>query len=246
MTVEPSKSQQLLCTRSLDPATPGILFGGVDIAQASTLKLSGILFDSKLSLRQHISSMTVRASQRLGLLRRAARILDTNGRLSVYQGFIRPMLEYAPLVWMSAAPIHLARLDRIQRKAMAIIGPDVLLQSLAARRTLSGLCYMYKLQCIESPQQLTNIVPPAAPTVVRPRTRHTHAVTHPHQPLNTLPPAAPEYIRRSFTFAHISLWNQLPPFLFQPSMSLQRLHRFKAAAWKHLLHTDWLWAIDHL
>ena len=134
-------------------------------------------------------------SQHLGLLRRAARILDTNGRLSVYRGFIRPMLEYAPLVWMSAAPAHLARLDRIQQKAMAIIGPDVLLQSLAARRTLSGLCYMYKLQWIGSPQQLTNIVPLAAPTVVRPRTRHTHAAAHPHQLLNNLPPAAPEYIR---------------------------------------------------
>ena len=84
--------------------------------------------------------MAVRASQRLGPLRRAARILDTNGRLSVYGGFIRPMLKYAPLVWMSAAPTHLARLDRIQRKAMAIIGPDVLLQSLVARRTLSLGC----------------------------------------------------------------------------------------------------------
>ena len=101
VTFEPSKSQQLLCTRSLDPATPGISFGGVDIAQASTLNLLGILFDSKLSFRQHISSTTVRASQRLGLLRRAARILDTNGRLSVYRGFIRPTVR-------SGAEEHLA------------------------------------------------------------------------------------------------------------------------------------------
>ena len=115
----------------------------------------------------------------------------------------------------------------------------------ATRRTLSGLCYMYKLQCIESPQQLTNIVPGTSCThchggsSTKPA---THTCGDPSSPAPQYPTTSCTRVHQAVlpVCPHLSLWNQLPPSLFQPSMSLQRLHRFKAAAWKHLLHTDWL------
>ena len=59
-----------------------------------------------------------------------------SGRLSVYRRYVRPVLEYAPNVWIGVAPTHLHQLDRVQRKALRIIGPDAVIQSLAARSSV--------------------------------------------------------------------------------------------------------------
>ena len=157
---EPSKSQQLLMTtKATHPAVPDIKFGRIAVPEANTIKLLGVTFDAKLSFRDHLHSIATRGCQRLGVLRRACRVLDYHGRLCAYKGFVRPILKYAPLVWMGAASSHLARLDRVQKRAMAIIGPGALLQSLCHRRIVSGLVYLYKLQCIPGPPQLIAIIP---------------------------------------------------------------------------------------
>ena len=88
--------------------------------------------------------------------------LDHHGRLVVYKGFVRPVLEYCPLVWMGAASSHLAKLDKVQQRAMRMIGPGTLLPSLEIRRTVAALSYLYKLQYITGPSQLTDLVPPFA------------------------------------------------------------------------------------
>ena len=41
------------------------------------------------------------------------------------------MLEYCPLVWAGAAPYHLSRLDKIQKRALSLIGPGLSVDSLA-------------------------------------------------------------------------------------------------------------------
>ena len=82
--------------------------------------------------------------------------------MATYKGFIRPLQEFAPLVWIGAAQCHLQALDRIQRKALKFIGDQTLLPTLATRRLVSALTYLYKLQCISGPAQLTSMVPPPA------------------------------------------------------------------------------------
>ena len=109
---EPSKSQQLLMTaKATHPAVPDIKFGGIAVREADTIKLLGVTFEAELSFRDHLHSIATRGCQRLGVLRRACRMLDYHGRLCAYKGFVRPILEYAPLVWMGAASSHLARLN---------------------------------------------------------------------------------------------------------------------------------------
>ena len=44
--------------------------------------------------------------------------------------------------WRS--PHHLSQLDKIQRRAIALIGPGVFVDSLALRRTISGICFIYR------------------------------------------------------------------------------------------------------
>ena len=43
-----------------------------------------------------------------------------------YMGFVRPLMEYCPLVWSGAALSHLARFDREQNRALSLIGPGAM------------------------------------------------------------------------------------------------------------------------
>ena len=211
------------------------------------MKLLGVTFDSKLSFRQHLHAVSTRACQRLGFLRKASHVLDHRGRLCAYKGFVRPVLEYAPLVWMGAAPTHLARLDRVQRRAMAIIGPQTLLQSLSHRRTVAGLTFMYKLHYVAGPPQLTSLLPqPAAVPPASPRTRTQIARTqrHPLQLLPDLSHTAPDYATRSFPHSLIELWNTLPTQCLPSPPSRKGMLAFKAAIHQHLTRTHWLRATD--
>ena len=155
---EPTKSQLLHIGHHRNPwPLPDLTFGAHDIPCGDELKLLGVTFDSKLTFRRHLRNVSLRAVARLGFLRRASSFLGREGRLTTYRGFVRPVLEYAPLTWMGAANSHLQSLDRVQRKALAIIGPDALLQSLAARRQVYALTYMYKLMCLMCSSQLLHI-----------------------------------------------------------------------------------------
>ena len=140
---EPAKNQLLVISKARQkPPLPPITFGGTAFAVAEYLKLLRVMFDSNLAFRHHLHRVSTRAKQRLSFLHRAVRELDHQGRVAAHKGFIRPVLEYAPLAWMGAAKSHLDRLDRIQRSALHILGPGILLQSLRIRRTVAALAYL--------------------------------------------------------------------------------------------------------
>ena len=149
--------------QTADLDIPDLKFAGTHVLEEERLKLLGLTFDAKLTFACHLRKLATRATQRLAFLRKAASHLDHNGLLTMYKGFVRPVLEYSPLVWMGAAQSHLARLDRVQHRAMRIIGHHVLLPSLAMRRHVAGLTYMFKLHCLAGPERLVNLLPPPAP-----------------------------------------------------------------------------------
>ena len=132
---EPSKSQALIIDHHRPAWTvPPICFGGTPVDEESEIKLLGVTFDTHLTFNSHIRSVALRANSRLHLLRRAAPILSPRHREIMYKGFVRPLLEYAPLVWMGSSTTSLAQLDRVQRRALHIISDHTWLPSLSLRR----------------------------------------------------------------------------------------------------------------
>jgi len=238
---EPSKSQAMtlsLHRRSWD--IPTISFGGVDVPEATQLKLLGVTFDQKLSFAAHLRTVAGRANQRLGILKRAASFLDADGRAAVYRGFVRPIMEYAPLIWMGAASSHLSRLDRVQARAEKIIGASVTLPSLGSRRTMAALSYIYKLHTVTTPPQLPRILPAPLSPPRNPRTRRQHRLVHGHkyQLREDLPARTPQVLRGAFPYSCVKLWNGLPNDLLDRPPMRQRLQSFKAALWRHLSTQD--------
>ena len=159
--------------------TPPVTFGGEALQETDTLKLLGVRLDPTLSYRAHTRSVALRASQRLGFLRKAASILDDHGRVTVYKGFVRPLLEYAPLAWSSAAATNMAQLDKVQQRALHFLGPGTILQSLQLRRMVAALSYLFKLHYIPGPPQVKAMLPPITVAVASTRMSHP-LVVHVH------------------------------------------------------------------
>ena len=211
--------------------------------EVTTLRLLGVTFDNTMNFGQHLRSVTLRATQRIGFLRKASPVLDPPGRLTAYKGFVRPLMEYCPLVWNGAAPSHLARLDRVQKRALSLIGPGAVVDSLALRRTISGLCVLFKLMCGARLPCMAELLPPPA-DYANPRTRRQLQAAHGHcfQLKQTLPSRSHNTILQSFPNAHIPIWNSLPSSVLQEAPCLRSLQSFKSKSYKHLLKKDWLWA----
>ena len=170
---EPSKTQAMSIGHHRQPwELPRATFDGTPVSEESRLKLLGVTFDDTLSYSFHLRSLASRANQRIGFLKRASPILDAESRQRVYNGFVRPTLEYCPLVWMSSPSSHLKKLDQIQRRALHIIGAGTWLPSLALRRLVAALAYTYKLCYLDASSPLKQMLPKPA-THRAPETRPT-------------------------------------------------------------------------
>ena len=241
---EPTKSQAMTISRHRHPwPIAPLRFGPVAVEEVTSLKLLGVTFDKSMSYSQHLRSVSVRATQRIGFLRKASSVLGPPDRLSVYKGFIRPLMEYCPLVWSGAAPSHLARLDKVQKRALALMGPGTITDSLALRRAVSGLSLLYKLMCGPRLPCMAELLPAVADPS-NPRTRQQFQVARGHcfQLMQSLPPRSHNTILHAFPNAYIPIWNSLPSALLQEAPSRRLLQSFKTTSYRYLLKKDWLWA----
>ena len=201
---------------------PPLLFGGTLVPETTSITLLGVKMDAKLIFGDHLHSVATRARQQLGVLNRAAHILTPAGRTTVYKAFVRPFMEYAPLVWMGAAQCHLQRLNNVQRRTPHAIGPGAHLPSLAIRRIVASLACLYKLHYLPGPPQLLSVLSPRHITSANPRSRSEHGSVsgHDHQFQHQLPASAPLALKRSFPHCSISDCNSLPaPLLSRPPHS---------------------------
>ena len=248
---EPTKSQSLAIAHHRPPwQLPNLVFGGESVQTTSELKLLGVTFDEQLSFNSHIRNLTVRANQRMHFFRKAAAVLTSTARATVYKGFVRPLLEYCPLVWNCASVSTLARLEGVQRRALHIIGPNVVLQSLAVRRKVAALTYLYKLQSLPHGSSLRDMLPPQCTQSSTPTlsctTRRQSQPQHDFQLCLTIPVASRNSLLNTFPYGTIRDWNRLPPDLLRSPPNDKGLQSFKSAVNKFLLEENWLWATDHL
>ena len=106
----------------------------------------GVTFDPKLSFERHVKSVAASTSQKIGIMRRGLKIFDSVEVVyRCFNSFMLPVLEYAFVVWGSAAHTHLALLDRIVVRCAYLMN-DVVPCNLSNRRSVAGLCMLYKVR----------------------------------------------------------------------------------------------------
>ena len=246
---EPTKSQAMSLSHHRPPwHHPRLVFDGVQIAEERSMKLLGVTFDQQLTFCSHIRNVALRAKQRLYFLRRVAPLLDAQSRAKVYNGFVRPVLEYCPLVWMGASPTALAQLEDVQRRALRVIDYGAWLPSLAVRRAVGALCFIFKLLCMPPESPLKSLVPElAAPPISRHSTRRqSSGMKHNYQLASDVPFTARNSILRAFPSGILDTWNSLPVDILPDKPDFKRLQTFKANAYHHLRRTNWEWATTRL
>ena len=98
-----------------------IVIDDVSVCPVGEVKILGVTLDRHFTFAKHIEDVAAKCHGLLGMLRRSSSYLPRDLLKLVYTSLIRTHLEYASAVFASAAPIHLKKLDVIQKIASRVI-----------------------------------------------------------------------------------------------------------------------------
>jgi len=160
--LNPSKCKVMqVCFKLSPPCPPDLEIAGKKLEVVTETKILGLTIQSNLCWDHHVNSMISKCSRRLYMLSRLKRFgIPVKDLVSVYVGYVRPLVEYAVPVWNgSITARQTQQLERIQKRACRIIlGPTYTtytealattnLQSLVDRRY--HLCSQFANKCITS------------------------------------------------------------------------------------------------
>ena len=154
-------------------------------------------------------------------------------------------MEYSCLVWMGASDTSRRQLDRVQLRALHLIGLGTYLPRLSHRRAIASLCYICKLHYLANSHPLAAMLPPAGATHTRP-TRQSATEQHHYQVLSSNPAHTSLRHLRGFRYSSLATWNSLPANLLQHPPDRDRAQTFTVNVHRHMLHSCWLAATDSL
>ena len=122
LTVNVEKSAVLaFCKPRSKPICLSITVAGSLIPQVSSHRHLGVIVNDRLTWCDHIQAIISKAAKRIGILRRYQAQLPALSIRHVYCLSVRPVLEYASLVWSGLSKVSADHLESIQRKAACLI-----------------------------------------------------------------------------------------------------------------------------
>ncbi len=89
---------------------------GVTIEQDNYVKLLGVNIDKKLKF--HVNEVIRKTARQLNALCTQSRVLNVLAKKKVLNAFIRANLNYYPLVWINRNKADVARLEKVQERAV--------------------------------------------------------------------------------------------------------------------------------
>lgn len=77
----------------------------------------GLIIDAKFNFGRHIDNIINRANSTLGFIKRWSRdFADPYVLKILFCAFVRPILEYASVVWMPHYGVHIKRIEAVQKR----------------------------------------------------------------------------------------------------------------------------------
>ena len=172
-------------------------------------KYLGVTIDCKLSFTKHIECK--KANSTLAFIRQNLKSCQRQTKADAYSLYVKPILEYAAVVWTPHTRCDIDKLETVQRRAARFVMSDYNRTSsitamlhnlnwntLYSRRRTSRLCLLYKI--------LHNLVDVILPEYIVPSTRFTRE----HDQKFILPQSRIDTYKFSFFPNSIRLWNNLP------------------------------------
>jgi hypothetical protein len=175
----------------------------------------GVTLSNDLSWKKHVYNIAKKAYNCLGILRPLKFKLDRTTLETLYKSFIRPVLEYADVIWHIPADNRhvLDILEKVQLEAARVVTGatrrcptlglynEVGWETLASRRTFHRALLMFKINSGRAPTYLQELIP----SPIEARTRYNLRNRNDLQ----IPFARLETYSQSFFPAAARLWNSL-------------------------------------
>ena len=172
MSIAPTKSQALYIGR--DNSKREYFINGVRVPAEDCVRDLGVLIDSKLSFKQHISKIIRNAYFKAHQLFRVLSTKNTKQWILAYKSYVRPQLEYCTEIWSPEPDFggkgEILRIERVQKyftrrvfkrcniekvsykKRMEALDLD----TLELRRMVNDLTMVYKIFTKRTPIHPTN------------------------------------------------------------------------------------------
>jgi hypothetical protein len=173
VTFSPPKTEELLITNKAPRNHPPLFLNNQPITKVNHHKHLGVYLSDNLGWKKNTEEIAKKANRCLGILRPLKFILDRASLETLYKSFIRPILEYADIVWDTpdAHRHSLDILDRVQLEAARLVTGatarcstenlyrEVGWESLALRRRLHRATMMFKIMTGLAPESLQQKIP---------------------------------------------------------------------------------------
>ena len=121
ITLNASKAEEMIIIRKRSQNHPPLNFMEKELQPTDSITLLGFTITKILSLSQHFTCI---AKKRLYILGRSRNLLPHQARINIYKAYIRPLIEYASLIWNGAGTTSLKLLYRLQEKALRLLKID--------------------------------------------------------------------------------------------------------------------------
>ena len=169
----PNKTESLLLSRKINRQThPAITMNNQIITEVENHKHLGVVFQSNCTWHEHLNMIISKTWQRINVMRKLKFVLDRKSLQCIYFSFIRPVLEYADVVWDNCTKYEEDELEKIQLEAARIVTGTTKLvsidnlysetgwETLKSRRKQHKLILFYKMVNNLTPIYLSSLLPP--------------------------------------------------------------------------------------
>ena len=157
MQFNPEKCYIMHITNKRTPNVNSYRFCGQTLETTKAHPYLGVTLTSNLKWSDHVSKVTAKAKQTLGVIRRNLWSCPRKVKSLAYTSLVRPNLEYAATVWDPYTKKDKDKLERVQNQAarfcmnnydrhasVTAMKRELQWKSLEERRRVSRLCMMYK------------------------------------------------------------------------------------------------------
>ena len=122
MDMNPSKCETItFSTKHLKPIHPNLSLDNQPLREVTSHTHLGLTLLSNLSWSQHIFGMHKKASKKLNVLKSMKYRLDRSTLISLYKSLIRPVMEYADVIWDGCSEYESNILEGIQYEAARVV-----------------------------------------------------------------------------------------------------------------------------
>ena len=161
----------IFSVKRLRPNHPPLFFNNNEIQEVFNHKHLGVTLSSNLTWTAHIINIHENASKRLNLLKGLKFKLNRKTLSNLYKCLIRPLLEYADVLWDGCSDNESHLIEHVQyQSAMVVMGAmrgtsrsrvleDLAWEDMKTRRLVHKLILYFKIVNNHVPEYLSKLLP---------------------------------------------------------------------------------------